>query len=330
MKTLRYEFILEAEQPIAHHSESIGNKAIAMQRRVRLPDGDFADVPIVSADTMRHGMREAVAYAYLDAAGLLTDAALSESALRLLFAGGMITGKGDAGAVKLDAYRQLVDLVPSVALFGGCAGNRCIPGRLFVEDGMLVCEEQRRYLPEWATAWLTAQGQAIDTCRAHIEEAQRVRMDPALDPGKRRLLAAGAEKVIEARLDAGEKAAAEGDAVGRADSKSTMMPRQFERVVQGSLFFWRVSAHTYSALDEDTLTTALATFLYSPVVGGKKGTGHGKLRCLAARNMDVRRPAERAEEVDVRTLGSAAGSLFRTHVSERKSQIKKLLDEIDA
>lgn len=325
MKTQRFEFLLQAQQPIAHHAETFGNHAVIQRRRVRQADGSFSDVPVISADTMRHGMREASAYAFLDAAGLLDDGNLTESALRLLFSGGMVGGRGDGGTLNLDQYRQLCELCPPLALFGGCASNRVIPGRLFVEDAVLLCEESARHAPEWSMDGVTLASQ-----RAHVEEAQRVRMDPTLDPGKRKLLTDGAQVDATKRLASSEAAHAADDAVAREDTKSSMMPRTFERVVQGSLFSWAVSAHTYSDLDVDTLMVALGVFLSRPVVGGKRGTGHGELRVVSARDIAVTRPAERAEVVDVTALGGRVGALFRAHVAERKDRIKSFLGSVEA
>lgn len=88
---------------------------------------------------MRHGLREAIAWAMLDAAGLMGDA-LSEAALRLLFAGGMVTGSG-GDAIKLSEYRELVGIVPSLGLLGGCAQNHVVPGAVHCDEAVLICEE---------------------------------------------------------------------------------------------------------------------------------------------------------------------------------------------
>jgi hypothetical protein len=326
----RYEVILCAEEPIAHHSESFGNSAIFMRRKVRQPDGTFVSVPTLTADTMRHGMREAAAYALLDAAGLLDAPGLTEAALRLLFAGGMITGKGDASTVKLDDYRRMIDLIPSVSLFGGCAGNRCIPGRLQVGDAMLLCLEQMHLLPGWVGDYLAAQEAQADTQRAFVEEVQRVRMDPALQPSKRLLLTEGERGKAEARLIASEAASAKGDAVEAEAAKSTMMPRRFETVVQGSLFFWRVSAVCHSALELDTFHLALGAFLGNARVGGKKGTGHGLLRALTAQKIEIRRPLENCTAIDPGALAPEAGELFRDHVKARAADVRSFLEQVDA
>lgn len=350
MDHVRYEFILRAQTPIAHHSEVFGNEAIYMRRKTRQPDGSFVDIPIVTADTMRHGMREAAAYALLEAAGLSEATALSEAALRLLFAGGMVTGRGDGGAVKLSLYREMCDLVPSMAIFGGCANNRVIPGQLTVEDAVLICEETVHSLPTWVGEWLAEQRIALSSCRSHIDSEQRVRMDPTLDPKKQRLLSVDERATIERRLLKGEVAHDTDDAAGRETSKSSMMPRTSEVVCSGSIFLWSFSAVCYSELDRDTLHVAARSFLYDARVGGKRGTGHGKIIPLAGRRVDVRAYADRAAALDygeqgertgVRRVEDAVeelalavpeqvGDIFRRHVAERADRVRAFLAVVDA
>lgn len=320
----RYEFILRADQPIAHASETFGNTSISMRRKVRLPDGSWAQVPIVTGDTLRHGLRESAAYSVLDAAGMLDAPGLTESALRLLFAGGMIGGKGDAGTVKLDGYREMVDLMPPLGLLGGCAQNRSIPGRLWVDDAMLLCEETRHLWPAWVAEYMREA--SVDTCRAHVEEVQRVRMDPALMPDKRALLTDGGA-AIEKRLGAHESASAKKDAIEKDDAKSTMLPRRYETVVAGSLFMWGLTARCLSDLDVGALNTMVGAFLSRAVVGGKRATGHGRITAIEARGVPLTRPAESAGA----TLDDAMGvQLFREHVTARAEKIRAWLAGVDA
>lgn len=328
MQRKRYEFVLEAAEPIAHHAESFGNEAIAMRRKIRAPAG-WTSIPIVTADTMRHGLREASAYALLDAAGLLDNPSLSEAALRLLFAGGMVTGKS-GGAVKLDSYRALCDLIPPLALLGGCAQNRIIPGRMVVEDATLVCVETAGFVPAWVTDFAGDRFGAMDVSRACVEEVQRVRMDPALVPEKRRLLTASDAATAEHRLLASEAASEVDDARGGAQSKSSMMPRRFERIAQGSLFSWAVEATVYSELELDTFHVMLSSFLARARVGGKKGTGHGLLRLLAAENIAIRRSADESKAMDIAALAPRVGEAFRAHVHAHADELAWALENVDA
>lgn len=335
---IRYEFIIEAQEPIAHHSESDGNQAVAFRKKVVGPDGVVRQVPIVTADTIRHGLREAGTFAYLDAAGLLDQAALTESALRLLFNGGMITGKGgDSGSVSLDAYRELVELIPHVGLLGGCARNRSIPGKVQVSDALLICEETRHRLQPWQRDLLG--GRQINSHRSYIENEQRVRMDVMLDPSKRRLLTAGDQVRATGKLAASERASETGDAIEKAEAKSSMMPRSFERIAQGSLFTLSIDAVVQTPLERDALDLMVTAFVTRGRVGGKKGTGHGKIGVFgvaqadgttewAAQIVPLLSPSEHATSIQ---LGDrACGQMMRAHVASNKDRIKTLLDRIDA
>lgn len=324
----RYEFLLQATTPIAHHEAVFGNTAIVARRRVRMPDGSFEQIPIVSGDAARHGIREGAAYAFLDAAGLLDEGRLSEAAVRLLFSGGMVTGAG--GVVKLDDYRKMVDIFPPLGLLGGCVSNHVIPGKMTVEDMRLICDETAHALPDWVRVWLDEQGQKLDTQRAHIEEVQRVRMDPMLSPEKRGLLSAGAQARQLSKMTAREKASEDNDVVAKEDNKSTMMPRRFEAVVEGSLFFWRIEARCQSELEVDTLHSIVGAFLANAQVGGKRATGHGRLRVVAGKDVTLVRPSEQASPVDFVALAKRTGSAFREHVAARRDQIATFLATVEA
>lgn len=327
MRRKRYEMVLEAATPIAHSAGTTGNHSYLMTQRVRTRNG-WEDVPIITADTMRHKLREASSLALLDAAGL-HDGKLSEAALRLLFNGGMVSGS-DGGAVKLDAYRELVELVPALGLLGGCAANRIVPGRLTVESALLICQETERYVPAWALAAARERSGELDTFSAHVEEAQRVRMDAVLNPAMRKLLTEGEQVRIAGRLTAGERASADGDAVGKESEKSAMLPRTFERVAAGSLFSWGVEAIVQSDLDEDVFNVTVMAFLARAVVGGKSGTGHGQLRIVAANEVRMATPAREHESVDTAALGLSVGQLFRRHVQDRKDRLEAFLGTVSA
>jgi hypothetical protein len=308
--------------------EVLGNSALFMRTKIRQRDGSFEDVPFITGDTCRHQLREASSKAYLAAAGL--DGALSEGALRLLFAGGMLTGKGDAASVNLDEYRTLCDLFPPLALFGGCVSNRTTPGRLRVSSAQLICMETYHLLPAWIREYLREESIGVASCREHITEETRVRMDPTLDPSKRLLLTDEARRGIEQRLLASEKASAESDAIGAARSKSTMLPRSHETLCAGSLFYWRVTADTQTDLDLDTLRVAIGAWLTDGYVGGKRGVGHGKIRVVRGSDETLRFADPSVTPVDFNGLALSVGQVFKTHVAERREKIAKWIKEVNA
>ncbi len=332
MQQHQIDVILEASQPIKHLSESFGNTAILNTRKIRQTDGSFARVPEISGDAMRHGLREASAYAMLHGIGLTEKPQLSEAALRLLFAGGMVTGKGDAGSVRLGEYRKLVEMVPQLALLGGCAENRTIPGCLNVDPATLICAESVRFLPTWMLANDLVAGAVEGTYRESIEEVQRVRMDPSLFPSKRALLDAGESDRIERRLEASERASRDGNDAAKDAAKSSMMPRRYERLAQGALFSWRVTVNVFSPLELDTFYTMFCAFAGNMVVGGGRATGHGAMRVVEARRTILAAPSDvpSAESVGLATLQSNVGAAYLAHVRERAPQIIEYLRTVNA
>lgn len=327
MKKVAYEFIIEAQQPISHTESVMGNEAIIARKKVRKDRGGWAMVPVVSGNAMRNRLRSSAVYALLDAAGLLS-ASLSEPALRLLFNGGGLSGRGDSGNVKLDEYNRIVDLIPPLALLGGCVGNQIMEGRLHVSDLDVLCEETKRFASDWANDWLD--GTILGSARECVEEVQRVRMDPSSDPGKRLLLTEAEQVRVNGRLMAREAASEADDALARAESKSTLMPYKFERIAQGTLFSWSVTATCYSPLDEDTFATMVAVFLSNAKVGGRSGSGHGQLKPVIGKEMTIKRASD-TTDIDMKSLATGrVGDIFRAHVSSRKEQIEELLSKVVA
>ena len=320
MQTSRYEFLVEAIDPISHEQESLGNASIFCRKKVTQPNGQRVMVAYISGDSIRHQLREAAAYATLHAAGLLDDPQLSEGALRLLFAGGMVTGKGDAAVINLDSYRKLAALFPPLALFGGCTDNRPLPGQIIVDEGNLVCTETIHHAPQWIHGWLDAHKYHIESCRSAVEEVTRVRMDPSLLPEKRHLLSDVARANVEARLLTSERAHETGDAKAKQESKSAMLPRTHERIVQGSLLWCGVEARTYSDVEFDAFAFTLACLLNNFRVGGRGATGHGRLRFVAGARIAFAPSAGSLEQIGAE-LAPKVGELYKAHVVAHKDEL---------
>ena len=232
--------------------------------------------------------------------------------------------------MSIKEYQEMVDLVTQLWLLGGCANNRMIPGRLTVEDAVLVCEETLTVLPQWVQDWLASIGSTAAPMGPHIEEATRVRMDPVNNPHRRKMLAVKEREGEEARLALSEKASMAGDAVLAEQAKSTMMPRTYERLVSGSLFSWQIHAFVDSEMERDLFHVMLLGFLADARVGGKKGTGHGHLVPEAARNIKLTTTAE-VDGFDVTALARGGiGLVFRAHVAERAEKIAAFLSEVEA
>ena len=106
------------------------------------------------------------------------------------------------------------------------------------------------------------------------------------------------------------------------------MPRRFERIVQGALFFWRVEVDLFEPLVMDAFYASLVYLAQHMVVGGGHSVGHGKLRVADAphdpqRGSRSRRPSpsgSRASGTPASALapaGAKVGEAFVTHLQER-------------
>lgn len=320
MQTTRFEMLIRAKTPIVHTQESIGNSAVFARKRVRQSDGTYAMVPYVSGNSMRHQLRSAAAYGTLHAAGILDDPQLSAGATRLLFNGGMVTGKGNASVVNLDQYRKLVALFPPLGLFGGCIDNGPREGKINVDELDVVCLEQGSYLPDWVKERIRDDGAIIDSCRLAIEEVQHVRMDAMLSDSTKQLLSPQAQADAMAREMSSSAAHESGDAVAKKESKSGMMPYTFERLAQGTLFTWGVEARTHNDLEHDAFCFTIACLLNNFRVGGKGGVGHGQLQFVAGARIHFLPTAGSLEQVGAE-LAPKVGELYKAHVVSRKEEL---------
>lgn len=323
--------ILEAVTPIAHHSRSFGNSSIVMDEPIIQPDGSIEKVPVVTGDTMRHGMREAAAHAFLDAAGLLGERCLSEAALRLIYSGGQLSGPSGP-SVSIAAYRDMLELLPSLALLGGCVNNRMMHGRMVAGRALLICEQSMPVIrhDQWTSEWLVedVRGDHELDARSAVDLVQRVRMDPTMHPVHGRMLSEGASEAVAQRMLASEAASDAGDAVAAHAAKSSMMPRKHEVVIAGTRWVWPVTVELLSELDRDTFDLMLMNWLSDMIVGGKKGTGHGHMVPIAMSKRMLLRPTTSTAMALQGQDG--VGDHFRQHVHSRRDAIKDFLATVVA
>lgn len=327
MKSTRWEMILRADDPIAHSKGTIGNKSMIMTKDVIMPDGTKERVPYLTGDCLRHGLREAAAYATLHAAELLDDPQLDRGALRFLFNGGGITSKGDASTFRVDRYRELVALFPPLALFGGCTDARALPGQLDVMEGNLICSETLHLLPPWIGEWASGHLKEIQPAWECIEEVQRVRMDPELSPEKVRLLNEAAQIEVHGKTAAMEKAREDGDMVAVSENKSSMLPRTHERFLQGSLFWWGVLGRTYTDLEFDAFNYVMAVYLSNMKVGAMARSGHGRMGVVEGRRIHLDPMKADVQNLD-QSITAGIGTLYRAHVTARKDDLRSWLTSV--
>lgn len=130
--------------PLHHGAGSQGNSALLRTESVTQPDGRSVQVPFVSANSIRHGLRDALAW-HLVTTLEVPRGTLSKAAVDLLWSGGAVSSTG--ARTNLELLRRIEDVYPALSLMGFAAQSDIITGTLRVRNAELVCRENSFRLP---------------------------------------------------------------------------------------------------------------------------------------------------------------------------------------
>lgn len=136
------------ESAFHHGAGTSGNTARLRTQEVVQPDGSLALVPFLSANSVRHGLRDALAW-HIAKTLAIPEGSLTKNEVGLLWSGGAVTKTG--AETNLDLLRRIGDVIPQLGLLGYAAGSDIISGSLRVSDMMLICTENQPRLPIPAT-----------------------------------------------------------------------------------------------------------------------------------------------------------------------------------
>ncbi|GAB3191862.1 hypothetical protein [Nesterenkonia suensis] len=130
--------------PLHHGAGTSGNTSLLRTMQVVQPDGTTARVPFVSANSVRHGLREALAWHVVNVLDV-DHGSLSKAAVDLLWTGGAVTSTG--ARTNLELSRRIEDTLPSLAMLGYAAQSDIVAGTLRVQNLILACQESAHLLP---------------------------------------------------------------------------------------------------------------------------------------------------------------------------------------
>lgn len=130
--------------PLHHGAGSSGNTSLLRTHEIVLPDGTHTRVPFVSANSVRHGLRDALAWHTVQHLGI-ADGSLAKGVVDLLWSGGAVTTTG--AQVDLEISRRIDDLYPALGLLGYAAKSDIVAGTLRVSDLEVVARENAWRLP---------------------------------------------------------------------------------------------------------------------------------------------------------------------------------------
>lgn len=269
--TVRWDLTITALSPLCHSQGTMGNESIFNTEKVADPDHPEAlpeDVPLLSGNSLRHQLREALAWLTMKEIGLELGS-LPLPALHFLLAGGAL-GK-QAATLDADSYRATRDLFPYLALLGGGIGTSLIEGKLIVGHAVLACRQNAWKIAEMCPAL------AKEVDRYHPAEEYRGReqgtrhdarrsplADHLLPPADRDAWARERLKTAKAHDDEG--------------SDSTQMIFGREVLISGSRLYWYVGGRYLTPLEHSGLICALLALQQRGYLGAAIGTGHGRVK----------------------------------------------------
>lgn len=144
LATSRVPITLTCESPLHHGAGAAGNTALLRTQQVVLPDGRQTAVPFVSGNSLRHAIRDALAWRLVRVLDI-PEHSLTKGVVDLLWSGGALTKTGNQ--VELAQQRALTEGVPALALLGYSAQSDIVHGCLRVDNLNLLCEENSWRLP---------------------------------------------------------------------------------------------------------------------------------------------------------------------------------------
>lgn len=141
---MRVSLDITLTSPLHHGAGNAGNTALLRTEEIITGDGSPASVPYVSANSVRHMLRESLAWHTLHTLAV-EGGSLTKAAVDLLFTGGAITSTG--AQVDLGMARRVEETYPALGLLGYSAQSDIVAGTLRVGSLMLVCAENAWRLP---------------------------------------------------------------------------------------------------------------------------------------------------------------------------------------
>ena len=131
--------------PFHHGAGTSGNTSLLRTQDVVQPDGTVARVPFLSAASIRHALRDALAWHTAHTLDI-QPGTLSKGTVDLLWTGGAVSSTGSR--TDLDMMRRVEEYYPALSMLGYAAKSDIITGTLRASDMILVCQENDWRLPE--------------------------------------------------------------------------------------------------------------------------------------------------------------------------------------
>lgn len=249
----RVNLTLTALDPIHHGAGTSGNTALLRTQDVVLPDGRQVSVPYISGNSIRHALRDALAW-HLVRTINVADGDLTVGQVALLWSGGALSEPG--AKLNIDRLRRVGELLPHLTMLGYSASNDIVTSTLRVTHAHLVCAENTWRLPQQ----LCTHPHAARPAGAYRDEAFGTRHDPTGGPTDRLL--------------------AESGMFGTPAGTPTQMIYDFQVIRAGSILTSTIALEAGTEHHADALATAIAHATPDGIMhlGARRAVGYGRCR----------------------------------------------------
>lgn len=239
-RILRVTGVIDALSPIVHHGdEKTGSTPILRAMTHWDPEsGEHVRLPFLSGNAIRGVLRRLVMADLVDRLGYEVS---SPKLHHALYTGGTLESTDETtGIIDLGFRVWVRETFPPLGLFGTVLGNQMVPSCLRVDHAIPYCREYRSYLP------------SIDDPRMQYS----VRTFTDFSFATRR-------DDLRAEREEGEQA--------------IQMLVEFEAFVPGTRFHHGFYLIYPSLLEASCLGHALSLWGEQPFIGGKAGSGYGRI-----------------------------------------------------
>ena len=154
-----------------------------------------------------------------------------------------------------------------------------------------------------------------------VQQEAFARKDDEKNERLRQLIAPEARALLESVRQEKLAKKAEGKEADDEVGQHQQMRYYVETLAAGTPFFWEIALTDVTDVEYDAFWTCLALFAKAPYIGGKSGTGHGKVK-IDFRDWMCIDPNRYTTE----TMPAAAmGTRYQEHLRDRGADIRELL-----
>jgi hypothetical protein len=212
-------------------------------RRIKyqIPEGDVP-IPVYSGNAFRGKLRRIAALDFLSRIGIESggDEKVSDKLYYTLFSGGSLQKGSTSTGIDVGLKRELRRMIPFLSVFGTAFVNQMLPGKLGVGIAVPIADETESVTgrPSDRSVWDL------------VEQVFYTRRDDLEDPQEKR-----------------------GD-----DDTAQQMRYTIECLSTGTELVHEFLLHHPTDIDLACFGAVIRNFEEDPMLGGKSGVGHGKVR----------------------------------------------------